>query len=625
MLFPVVRAAIAATWATQSWSLSVCFIPLLALQADHVAKLTANVRLQAFVELLSLSKPADEQRLAELLTSLAPLRKSVLVFLNPEKFAVFKDRFIAFGLSSRLTSHLLFDEVHTYVSWADFRGAFSSLRGIAADFKGASLVCATATLAVAEWDQFCAFVGVSPAVWTRIQQLERRHNQFYHVIEETLLLRHKDELFHRDRMPLLIIVTSIGQLVSLQDRVMEWTGLPKSAVMLYAGGFSDGHKSAADTRFRNADEPHVVMIATTAYALGIDANIVSVIQFGVPSSLAALVQGAGRAGRGVHVEVAHCTLVVDANGLRAADDAIKRFLGTKRPKSKKPDGSIFAAQCSVCRNWCHLPPDAHIPSEDDMFLCSTAGATCANISRFPICVHVMIERFLKGDVGLLDRPVEATETKCIDWCDCCSAPPVRRVPRIAEYVKVVSSLSAFFQRVGQVIELLDDNVRAFVVNFGAGDCDVKLSHDILALHDPVRLPDRILPTSSHGPKILMQHLIDFVADFVTDLPRGSLILQSGYKTLVAKRPMTAIDVMRVCKSVHPVCAGGIARVIAEHQAKAFVSVPKKPKTKSSAQTAIVIDSDGDEEDNSALFVSVIGGSQSLSGRKRTDTTSRRNY
>lgn len=595
MLFGVVRAAVAAKMCNvPSRSMSLCFTPLLALQADHVAKLSANVRLAEYVEVLSLANPADVVRLRFLLGSRASFFKDVLVFLNPERFAGFKDSLIE---RTGLVSHILFDEVHTYVAWEDFRDSFSSsLRDIARDIKSASLVCATATLEWPDMDKFSSLIGVAASDWTLVRHIMRRENHYYHVVEEALLLRHVDALFERARMPLLVIVNSIATMVMLRQCVMDWTGLDESSVLLYAGGFSEEHKRMADERFRDTADRHVVMIATTAYALGIDANIASVILYGVPSSLAALVQGVGRAGRDGNVLTAHCTVVVDANGLRMADEATKMVLGMRRLKHRKPEDSVVAAQCTVCLTWHHLPADMDPPGEEDtQFVCASVNAACANVSRFPVCVHVMFERFLLGDAGRIDRPVTADECVCLSKCDCCRPPNHYPVPHVGDYVKVISSSSLWFQKVGQVISVSDDCTRV-TVDFGGADDEVKLPHDILASTKSIVLPRRVVPSVEYGAKSLKSlkaQLTDFFLTFETSLPRAALVSESGIHALVAKRPTTVEDVALVCESAHPSCYQGIVDVISRHRDNpdSLASAAKKSKTRSGKTVTIDVSED----------------------------------
>jgi hypothetical protein len=603
LLFDVIRAAKTARATQQPFPFSLCFTPLLALQADHVAKLCANKHLAEFVEVFSLADAAAEKRLLALLGSKEPIRKAVLVFLNPEKYEVHKSCFIE---AANDVSHLLFDEVHTYVTWQDFRRSFASLSGIARDFQRAAVACATATLAKKELDLFSNAIGVQSEEWRIVQHFTRRENHYYHVIEERVVLGHVGTLFAKNRLPLLVIVNSIAALHALHARIVQWSGLPPSSVLLYAAGFSDEHKAAADARFRDRLQRDVIMIATTAYALGIDAYITSVIQFGVPSTVTAFVQGAGRAGRDPSITAAHCTLIVDAVGLRGADEGMKRLLGLMRAKPKKPKGSEHQAQCTLCLKWCALPHGAALPKDDDEFFCEQAGTLCANVSRFPVCVHVMTARFQKGDTGPIDRALEEGELVCQNRCDCCVRPPIPDPPAVGQFVRVVSATSVNYQRVGKVVGKSEDLVRV-LVDFGGLDSEVSVPREIVTITTgTVNLPDRIVPVSAFKPQVLRRGLLAFFESFPTDLPQGLLVQENVLGLLVEGRPETTADVQRVCSGVHPDCAEGVARLIAAHNRQGVGSArtgkKAKPGKKANGRAARVqSDSDGDDYNENGML------------------------
>ncbi len=593
LLFNVVRDAVLARATKGRFSIALCFTPLLALQADHVQKLRRNAQLDAFLEVLTLADVGAERRLRVLLHQREPLKKAVLVFLNPERFAVHKLRLLD---AADRVSYILFDEVHTYVSWLDFRHAFDSLRGIARDFARSSLACATATLTASDLDAFSSAVGVQTEEWSVVRHLSRRENHFYHVVEERMLLGHVGELFDRSRLPALVIVNSITMLHALHARIADWAKLPLASVLLYAAGFSEEHKRDADRIFRDPLAHEVVMIATTAYALGIDAFITSVVLYGVPESVTAFVQGAGRAGRDASIAVAHCTLVVDVVGLRGTDDAMKRVLGMMRVKPKKPQGS-HQAQCSLCLKWSVLPQNMTVPGPDDSFFCEQAGALCSNVSRFPLCVHVIVERFLKGDHGLIDRPLQGGEVPCGTRCDSCQRPPIRPPPSVGHFVRVVSAGSVNFQRVGKVVGHSNDLVRA-IVNFGGADSEVSMPHDILAVlqNKVVELPPQLNITLTSKPRVLRASLIDFFGSFETVLPSGLLFSDSAITALAAIRPETAQEVMVVCPNVHPDCAEGVAQLIAKHNRDSGSKRSKKKKTVGLVLVQEPSDDDSDDED-----------------------------
>jgi ATP-dependent DNA helicase RecQ len=224
-------------------------------------------------------------------------------------------------------STILFDETHTYVQWDTFRPVFDSLKGIALDFPKARLVAASATLTTKQLEDFSSQINVKVMDWKMVIYIVLQHNHVYHIIKECVLLRHASTLFANERLPLLVVVNSLAVMTSLYSWIVAWSNLPLSSVWLFAAGFSEQHLKEADSTFRDPNDRLKIMIATSAYSLGIDAFIRSVIHYSVPSDIASYLQGIGRCGRDPSIEEAHCTLVIDGVGLQAADKEMHVFLG----------------------------------------------------------------------------------------------------------------------------------------------------------------------------------------------------------------------------------------------------------------------------------------------------------
>jgi superfamily II DNA/RNA helicase len=502
LLWPVVLDALLAQKAKQ-FSLSLCFVPLLALQSDLVRRTQSNVMLKDVLHVLSLSVSDDMKTLDALFASKFVWSKSVLVFLNPERFARIKTPLL--HKDAPRVSTILFDEAHTYVEWDSFRPAFDSLAGILRDFPNARCLAATATLTKEQLEAFSLQIGVSLECWKLVIEIVARRNHFYHVVEERVLLRYAPSLFAEDRLPCLVVVNSLAALVALRPKVVAWSGLPESSVVVFAAGLSDEHQQVADTQFRDPANRMRIMIATSAYSLGIDAFICSVVHYGVPRDLAAYLQGVGRAGRDPSIREAHCTLVVDAAGLQAASKEMRQFLGAARQKPKKPDGSSSMAQCTVCLSWRYLGKDVVAPKAEEAWICEQAGAVCSNVSRLPCCVEVMALRFLKREQGRLDAPLQISEREC-GRCDLCNPLQPISVPPIASFVRVISATHAFFGQVGQVISVSDDSVKV-MVNFGGVFCSVELPHDVVCVCENVVLPPAMAaPVHTNGPQVLKRNL-----------------------------------------------------------------------------------------------------------------------
>lgn len=576
LLWPVVCDALAEA-ATKNFSLSLCFVPLLALQSDHLAHLRSNAQLMQKVLILTLSDPRDVEALNGLLFSMRIWTRSVLVFLNPERFVGLKVRLLT-ETAPRVSS-LLFDEAHTYVEWDTFRPDFNSLGGICRDFPGARVIAATATLTADQLASFSSQIGLDASAWSMVFRIEARSNHVYHVIEERVLERHSSLLFSRDRLPVLLVVNSLAELTALYARVIEWSGLPESSVLLFAAGFSEEHQRAADASFRDSTDRAKIMIATSAYSLGIDAFIRSVVHFGVPRNLAAYLQGVGRAGRDSSILDAHCTLIVDSAGLRAASSDMRIFLGSARLRPKKPDGSTAMAQCTFCLAWRHLPPGVAAPKDEDEWLCEAVGLVCANVSRLPCCMTVMSLRFLRRESGLLCGLVKEHELKCgrCDWCVPSQPPPI---PAHACYVRVISATHAFFKATGQVSAISDDKIR-LTVNFGGIHDSVSLPLDAVTLCDPVVLSPTIArPHQTGKPVVLRRNLRKAVNDHAWSIPTAAVLSEAALASLVEWRPVTADAARSVCgDGIAEEAVGFVASIIYAHQVDCEEEIEKGKKKK----------------------------------------------
>jgi hypothetical protein len=298
-------------------------------------------------------------------------------------------------------------------------------------------------------------------------------------------------------------------MTSLYSRIVVWSNLPLSSVRLFAAGFSEQHLKEADSTFRDPNDRLKIMIATSAYSLGIDAFIRSVIHYSVPSDIASYLQGIGRCGRDPSIEEAHCTLVIDGVGLQAADKEMRVFLGCARVRPKKPAGSSAMAQCSVCLTWRHLAKDVALLKQDEIWLCESAGAVCSNVTRLPCCVTVMSLRFLRREACKLDDAFKAGDERC-NRCDWCVPPSPADVPSVADFVCVISATHKLYNHIGQVTAVSDDRIM-ITVNFGGVFCAEQLPYNTVVVSRNVILaPSQPKPTHSVGPIILKRLLKDTI-------------------------------------------------------------------------------------------------------------------
>ncbi|MFQ5890599.1 MAG: RecQ family ATP-dependent DNA helicase [Gemmatimonadota bacterium] len=265
--------------------ITVVVSPLISLMDDQVVA----VRRRGFpaAALTSLSSPSDRGEVARALAS----RRLKLLYVSPERLATGAFRRLLGGCS---ISRVAVDEAHCISEWGhDFRPAY---RRIAT---------------------FCAAMGRPPvAAFTATATPATRAD-----IEASLVLRDSVKVVgHVDRPNLWWGVETARSLAAGACRVMQVvrrtagagivylptrerasrlaealirTGVP--AVPYHAGLSADARRSVQQGFLASR---HRVVCATNAFGMGIDhAHVRFVCHLGVPGSLEAYVQEAGRAGR----------------------------------------------------------------------------------------------------------------------------------------------------------------------------------------------------------------------------------------------------------------------------------------------------------------------------------------
>lgn len=578
-------------------SVSVCFVPLLSLEGDHIAKLMKSMDLLAYVEVQCAHSKSAVAALKKTLDQLPfrPLDRSMLLFVNPETF---QDLRPALFRIRKFVSHLIFDEAHVYEEWAQFRPAFESIADLAVDFPASSIVAATATFTEAAETSFCTKLGSAREDWSFFSHHYQRTNLYYSVISERMILRKLATLFGSDRFPMLIVASSLALVAFLCAHVADWAG-GDVTVLSYASGHSDDHKAASEARFR-ACKPgdRVVLVATNAFGMGVDISfILSVIVWGVPTTLQALIQAFGRAGRNtMFVPLAYCTLVTTPNTLRVAEKPVRAFLGcTKKDPagSKKSKAGKVYALCDHCITWRKLPADRKEPSADEPFSCNDIGKKCSTDSPLPACVVKMLERYSLRQLSFAAPTNKVTEN--CRRCDYCVLPPFPMVPPVGSSVVIVAPGTKFFGHRGQVDQVVDET--RLVVNCGGAlritvpfvtvqvlECSVEA---VLAEDPPV-------PEHSNQPKVLEEALKSAVASFPSHLPPSFLISTDSYALLKTWRPCT-VENLRLLRgvSVHPSIAQTIVDVITAHQQNNMKQPKPTLKKKTKRVTAVA---NGDEEE-----------------------------
>ena len=234
--------------------------------------------------------------------------KAVLVFMTPE-FAVkhaeaLKD---ALPRGLRSLSHIGIDEAHLTYEWQSFRPEYGSLGKMRSVFPGVPMMAMSATVTSEGLDRMKSILRLENCV---VLQMPLKVPNVKLIVARKSGTTWGDILFacngHPGSEPTLVYCRSKEECGVL---VKEFCAAGIAAVQ-YHGGMFDEERMAAHLQFFENKCP--VMVATTAYGLGVDKpDVGRVIHYGLPSTLESYVQQIGRAGRGGQ-EASSCLLWSEA-------------------------------------------------------------------------------------------------------------------------------------------------------------------------------------------------------------------------------------------------------------------------------------------------------------------------
>ena len=221
--------------------------------------------------------------------------KAVLVFMTPE-FAVTHAYALRDALPGglRSLSHIGIDEAHLTYEWQSFRPEYGSLGRMRSVFPGIPMMAMSATVTSEGLDRIKSTLHMENCVVLRMPPI---------VPNVKLIVATKsgtpwgDILFACNGDP-----GSEPTLVYCRSKedcrmLIKEFGAARISAVQYHGGMFEEERMAAHKQF--SDNKSKVMVATTAYGLGIDKpDVGRVIHYGLPGTLESYVQQIGRAGRG---------------------------------------------------------------------------------------------------------------------------------------------------------------------------------------------------------------------------------------------------------------------------------------------------------------------------------------
>eukprot|EP00798_Chlamydomonas_sp_ICE-L_P032367 gene32367-5059_t len=332
--------------------------PLISLIEDQVSALTAKGFKACFLG--SAQTMADVRRHAF-------AGKYTFVYMTPELAinALHELRYLNSPVGIGL---IAVDEAHCVSEWGhDFRTEYLQLVKLREALPDVPIMALTATAGSTVREEICASLGMKESVKKWVTSFERPNLRFQVS---------KQDDFRQVLAPLLVKHTN-GSLRATVIYALTTTAVEEIVVHLEKD--MKGKVSRKESHVAFMQGKISVMVATMAYGMGIDkANIRTVINFGCPSSVEALYQQAGRAGR--DGQPSECHLYWSGKDLGTTD--FIKDAGSLSVKGKKgyEDGVTFMqAYCnsSSCR---HALLVNHF-SPDELSLDAGCQGGCDNCER----------------------------------------------------------------------------------------------------------------------------------------------------------------------------------------------------------------------------------------------------
>ncbi len=302
--------------------------PLVALLQDQHLRLVAKgircVRLDGTVR-----GPARRAAMAEIAAG-GPL----LVMTTPETLsnAETREALVAVGVSL-----VAIDEAHCISEWGyDFRPEYRRLGQRVRELGAPPILALTATATPMVRDAIVRSLGMrEPEI---VAASPHRSNLAFEVLrcEGDARFRALLRLARRLRRPGIIYCSTRGEVDAVYALLMRF-GI---ASHRYHGGMTGVERETEQEAFMKADERRTVMVATSAFGLGIDkADIRFVMHFQSPASLEQYVQEAGRGGR--DGRKANCILLYDGSDRTIHEGLLAR--SRVRPDQLYKLGAALAA------------------------------------------------------------------------------------------------------------------------------------------------------------------------------------------------------------------------------------------------------------------------------------------
>lgn len=294
--------------------------PLISLMKDQVDQLTV-----ANIPATFLNSTVDEQE-AHFRMTLVESGKVKILFVAPERFELESFNYFLQHLPIDLVA---IDEAHCISQWGhDFRPSYVTFAERLADLPSAPTILAltaTATPRVSKDIQNLLQIAESNTVKTGFLRENLRFEVVKGKDKRDFLKSYLKE--HRDESGIIYANTR-----KEVEEVTEWLNRNNFPAKRYHAGLSEVERQKNQEDFLYDVAP--IMVATNAFGMGINkSNVRFVIHYGMPATIEAYYQEAGRAGRdGLDSDA---ILLFSPNDVRLRNFLIEQGEGSEQHKEQE--------------------------------------------------------------------------------------------------------------------------------------------------------------------------------------------------------------------------------------------------------------------------------------------------
>ncbi|KFY39620.1 hypothetical protein V495_05865 [Pseudogymnoascus sp. VKM F-4514 (FW-929)] len=297
--------------------ITIVISPLLSLMSNQVEALTAAGINAAAIN--STTKQSEKQQILRDLATGHP--RTRLLYITPESCALdYIRRHLTVVYEQKELARIAVDEAHCISEWGhDFRPAFKELRWFRESFPNVPVMCLTATATTSVRQDVIRILGLKEERMKIFTMTTSRENLHYEVrfkndeedpfedflrwLEKVYLRRRENkersaELQARgeriDNVPGIIYALMRSECESIAARLRSHD----IGARPYHAGLSTQERNETLTKWVNNVPGYDVIVATTAFGMGIDKeNVRFVVHWQLPKSFEGYYQEAGRAGR----------------------------------------------------------------------------------------------------------------------------------------------------------------------------------------------------------------------------------------------------------------------------------------------------------------------------------------